>query len=107
MMRLRVKCENLSDTDLKAQLQLYTRDLLAYPIEAAIKAIRRWPELNRFWPAWAEIRSEVESITSALESRLLLEQRPRQQMVACVEVALESNRCQCPPCKAIRARGYY
>lgn len=104
MMRLRVKCENLSDADLKAQLQIYTHDLMQYPLEAAIKAVRRWPDSNRFWPAWAELRSEVESATRSLESRKLLEQStvPRQQFVACTDIALTSDKCQCWACQMTR-----
>lgn len=98
-MRLMVKVESLSDDDLKLQIETYTRRLCEYPLQAALKAIRRWPSTNKFWPAWSELRAEVDSITSSLESRALLEgpQEPTGGQIA--------RDCQCWVCKLERERG--
>lgn len=101
-MRLLVKVENLSDDDLALQIETYTRKLCEYPLQAGVKAIRRWPDTNRFWPAWTELRAEVDSIVAAMRSQALLEQQPRREWVACVDIALESDKCQCWACQMKR-----
>lgn len=97
-MRLEVKVENLGDDDLALQIESYTRRLLDYPLRAVLKVIRRWPDENRFWPAWQELRAEVESASALENSRALLE-----GPTAPLGAQIRSD-CGCWVCKLEKAR---
>ena len=56
---LTIKPASLSADDLTVQLQLYARKLLEFPASEVVKVLKKQPTLNKFWPAWQELESEI------------------------------------------------
>jgi len=51
------------EVDADLQLSVYVERARQFPADAAIAAINDWPERNRKWPAWADLRSHMERFT--------------------------------------------
>lgn len=104
---VRIKCgaKDMTDDDVKAQVVVYARDLVSqYAVPDILTVLRRWPDEHLWWPKWAELKPLMDERAAYSRSCQLLENPTRQNstVVACVDVALTSRRCMCPPCKHVR-----
>lgn len=55
----------------------YKSVLSRYPLDVALQALRDWPERNRFFPAWAELREVCERLVA-----------PRRELKAAIEFTM-------------------
>jgi len=49
-----------SDQTLDLLLEAFAAKLEDYPADAVIEALRQWPENNKWWPTWAELKALIE-----------------------------------------------
>lgn len=83
-----------SESETRLRLAAYVDRLRDYPQDVVSTALRQWPDKNRFWPAWAELRVELERIA-----------RPRRALIAELEMAavtLEPERRKSLPGLALK-----
>lgn len=83
-----------SESETRLRLAAYVDRLREYPRDVVSVALRQWPDKNRFWPAWAELRAELERIA-----------RPRRALIGELEMAaatLEPERRKALPGLALK-----
>jgi hypothetical protein len=58
LVRLKMKtaARGLSEQDLAMQLVIYAEDLGAYPEDVVVGVLRPWPDSNKWWPTWRELK---------------------------------------------------
>ena len=49
-----------SAPELDITLEAYTEKLQSYPRDAVVEALREAPENSQWWPAWKELKTEIE-----------------------------------------------
>jgi len=45
------------------QLEAYVAKLRRYPADIALAVLNRWPDTERFWPTWSEIKARLDRLT--------------------------------------------
>lgn len=69
-LRVLTKAGQASDEDIRLQIQVYARRLAEYPGDVALHVLRTQPDMEKWWPAWAELKDRLD-----LHSRKRLEKR--------------------------------
>jgi hypothetical protein len=59
-----------SDQTLDLLLEAFASKLEDYPADAVIETLREWPENNKWWPTWVELKTRIEK--KCRHRRLLL-----------------------------------
>lgn len=67
---------DLTLDDLTAQLALYARKLQHYPADVVRHTLRTWPDGNKFWPTWAELKPDLDLFTKPRAENLHLLTNP-------------------------------
>lgn len=69
---LKVKSKSASSTtdDIKFQMQVFARELQAYPADVALHVVKTQGDWETFWPSWAELRERLEQHSARRRERL-------------------------------------
>lgn len=65
-----------SEAETRLRVAAYVDRLAEYPADVVAAVLRAWPDNNKFWPAWFELREELERIA-----------RPRRELIRDLELA--------------------
>ncbi|MCR9128441.1 MAG: hypothetical protein NXI12_02880 [Alphaproteobacteria bacterium] len=65
-----------SEAEARLRLGAYVQRLREWPRDVVAEVLHAWPDRNKYWPAWAELRAELERVA-----------RPRRTLIADLEWA--------------------
>ena len=51
-----------SQEDLNMRLAVYAEELTAYPTDCVVQACRKWTRMEKFFPAWAELKEILDRL---------------------------------------------
>jgi len=71
-----VQSRQQSETEARLRMAAYVGRLAEYPADVVAKVLHAWPDNNKWWPAWCELREELERVA-----------RPRRELIRDLELA--------------------